>query len=111
WDQLCVSRRDDVVVESEGHHAEARMMRNVPGLHAIEHEFPARAVLSGEFRNPVDRIAARALVPRGERERAGGRRDVIRVRAILDLRLEPLALSAERLENRGCAVGEWKRSR
>src|SRR6266566_3190989 len=108
--QRRVHLRDAVVVQPEDHTAEARVVRHVFRLHAVEHELPAGAVLGGELRNAVHGIAHCALVPCGEGECAGGRYDVVRVRAILDLRLESFTLVAERLKDRCSAVREWKRS-
>src|SRR5882762_8838572 len=81
-----------VVVEPENHAAESWVVRHVLRLHAVEHQPPAGAVLAGELRHAIHRVADRALVPRREAERSGDPRDVVRVRAVLHLRLEPLAL-------------------
>src|SRR3989454_3153148 len=99
-----------VVVEPQNHSAESRVERHVLCLHAVEHELPARPVLRRELRYALYGVAGRALVPRREGEPPGDRRDVVRVRAILHLRLEPLALIAERLEDRGRAVRERERA-
>src|SRR5207248_7960909 len=100
-----------VIVEAHDHAAEARVVRDILRLHAVQDELPAGPILGGELGHAIDRVAHGTLVPRRKDERAGAPHDVVRVRAVLHLRLEPLALVAECLEDRSRAVGEGKRPR
>src|SRR2546423_7340984 len=83
--ERCVYLCHAVVIEAEDYATEARVMRDIFGLYAVDDEFPLRAILRPELGRTVHRVARRPLVPRCEAERAGDRRDVIRVRPVFYL--------------------------
>src|SRR5206468_1114917 len=99
-----------VVIEPENHAAEARVVRDIFRLDPVEREPPTGAILSGELGDSIHRVAYRAFVPGSEGERAGNRGHVVRVGPVFHLRLEPLPLVPELLEDRGRTVGEGERA-